>query len=151
VWSPHEKGTRLRAEIPLRVMIAEDSVLLREGLERLLTEAGIEVTGTSDTADKLLSLVANDEPDVAIVDIRLPRHTRTRGCRPRSRSERTTPTLSCWSSLSTWRWGWRYSSWATPRSGPGYLLKDRVSNVKEFVDAVRRVAEGGSAIDPTIV
>lgn len=131
--------------------IAEDSVLLREGLVRLLDEHGLEVVGTAGTADKLLVLVANEQPDVAIVDIRLPPTHTDEGMRAAleiraSYAETAVLVLSQYVEV-----GLAMQLLGDSADGAGYLLKDRVANVNEFIDAVKRVAGGGSAIDPTIV
>jgi DNA-binding NarL/FixJ family response regulator len=133
------------------VTIAEDSVLLREGLVRLLDEHGLEVVGTAGTADKLLVLVANEQPDVAIVDIRLPPTHTDEGMRAAleiraSYAETAVLVLSQYVEV-----GLAMQLLGDSADGAGYLLKDRVANVNEFIDAVKRVAGGGSAIDPTIV
>ena len=135
----------------MRVMIAEDNVLLREGLVRLLTENGIEVAGTSGNADKLLVLVANDPPDVAIVDIRLPPTHTDEGMKAalKIRAEHSDVGVLVLSQYV--EVGLAMQLLGDSAAGVGYLLKDRVSNVKDFLDAVVRVADGGSAIDPTIV
>jgi DNA-binding NarL/FixJ family response regulator len=99
-------------------MIAEDNVLLREGLVRLLSESEIEVVGTSGNADKLLVLVSDDPPDVAIVDIRLPPTHTDEGMRAACRSAPSTPRSVCWSSLNTWRSVWPCSCSAIPPPGP---------------------------------
>ena len=135
----------------VRVAIAEDSVLLREGIARILAEAGFEVVGQSSTADDLLLKVRSYKPDVAIVDIRMPpTHTdeglgAAKTIRERHRdvgvlvlSQYVEPTYAM-------------ELVADDAQGVGYLLKDRVAEVGEFVNAVLRVAEGGSALDPAIV
>jgi DNA-binding NarL/FixJ family response regulator len=132
-------------------MIAEDSVLLREGLVRLLTEHDIEVTGTADTADKLLVLVADDEPDVAIVDIRLPPTHTDEGMRAATTIRQRHPGVGVLVLSQYVEVGLAMQLLGDSAEGTGYLLKERIGNVREFVDAVHRVAAGGSAIDPTIV
>ncbi len=135
----------------MRVMIAEDSVLLREGLERLLTEAGVDVIGTAGTADKLLTLVAHDAPDAAIVDIRLPPTHSDEGMQAALAIRADHPDVGVLVLSQYVEVGLAMRLLGDSAEGAGYLLKDRVSNVADFIDAVRRVAEGGSAIDPTIV
>jgi DNA-binding NarL/FixJ family response regulator len=132
-------------------MIAEDSVLLREGLVRLLTEHDIEVTGTADTADKLLVLVADDEPDVAIVDIRLPPTHTDEGMRAATTIRQRHRGVGVLVLSQYVEVGLAMQLLGDSAEGTGYLLKERIGNVREFVDAVHRVARGGSAIDPTIV
>jgi DNA-binding NarL/FixJ family response regulator len=132
-------------------MIAEDSVLLREGLVRLLTEHDIEVSGTADTADKLLVLVADDEPDVAIVDIRLPPTFSDEGMRAAMALRQHHRGVGVLVLSQYVEVGLAMQLLGDSAEGTGYLLKERIGNVREFVDAVHRVAAGGSAIDPTIV
>jgi len=135
----------------MRVMIAEDNVLLREGLVRLLTESGIEVAGTSGNADKLLVLVDDDPPDVAIVDIRMPPTHTDEGMKAALKIRADHPDVGVLVLSQYVEVGLAMQLLGDSAAGAGYLLKDRVSNVKDFMDAVGRVAEGGSAIDPTIV
>jgi len=132
-------------------MIAEDSVLLREGLARLLTEHGIEVTGTAGTADKLLVLVDGDEPDVVIVDIRLPPTHTDEGMRAAVEIRAAHPEVGVLVLSQYVEVGLAMQLLGDSADGAGYLLKDRVANVNEFIDAVHRVANGGSAIDASIV
>jgi DNA-binding NarL/FixJ family response regulator len=132
-------------------MIAEDNVLLREGLVRLLTENGIEVAGTSGNADKLLVLVDDDPPDVAIVDIRLPPTHTDEGMKAALKIRAEHPDTGVLVLSQYVEVGLAMQLLGDSAAGAGYLLKDRVSNVKDFMDAVGRVADGGSAIDPTIV
>jgi len=135
----------------MRVMLAEDNVLLREGLVRLLTESGIEVAGTSGNADKLLVLVDDDPPDVAIIDIRLPPTHTDEGMKAALKIRAGHPDVGVLVLSQYVEVGLAMQLLGDSAAGVGYLLKDRVSNVKEFMDAVARVADGGSAIDPTIV
>jgi DNA-binding NarL/FixJ family response regulator len=135
----------------MRVMIAEDNVLLREGLVRLLTESGIEVAGTSGNADKLIVLVYDDPPDVAIVDIRLPPTHTDEGMKAALKIRAEHPDIGVLVLSQYVEVGLAMQLLGDSAAGAGYLLKDRVSNVKDFLDAVTRVADGGSAIDPTIV
>jgi DNA-binding NarL/FixJ family response regulator len=135
----------------MRVMIAEDNVLLREGIVRLLIENGIEVAGTSGNADKLLVLVADEPPDVAIVDIRLPPTHTDEGMKAALRIRTELPDVGVLVLSQYVEVGLAMQLLGDSPAGAGYLLKDRISNVTDFIDAVRRVADGGSAIDPTIV
>jgi DNA-binding NarL/FixJ family response regulator len=132
-------------------MIVEDSVLLREGVTRLLEEGGMEVVGTAGTAEKLMVLVANDPPDVAIVDIRLPPTHTDEGMRAALRLRADHPEVGVLVLSQHVEVGLAMQLLGDSAEGAGYLLKDRISNVGEFIDSVRRVGEGGSAIDPTIV
>jgi DNA-binding NarL/FixJ family response regulator len=135
----------------MRVVIAEDSVLLREGLTRLLTENGLEVVGTCQTADDLLLKVRSYSPDVAIVDIRLPPTHSDEGLQAALEIRSTYPDVGVLVLSQYVEVGLALKLLAESAEGAGYLLKDRISNVKDFVGAVRRVAEGGSALDPIIV
>jgi DNA-binding NarL/FixJ family response regulator len=135
----------------VRVAIAEDSVLLREGVARLLTEAGLDVATQCDNADELLRNVASHEPDVAVVDIRLPPNHRDEGLRAALEIRSRHPSVGVLVLSQYVEVGLALKLVADSAEGVGYLLKDRISDVKEFVAAVRRVAEGGSALDPIIV
>ena len=132
-------------------MIAEDSVLLREGLARLLAERGVEVVGQCTTPDDLLLKVRSYAPDVAIVDIRLPPTHSDEGIRAAEQIRARHPSVGVLVLSQYVELGLAMKLLAESAEGIGYLLKDRVSDVKEFAAAVRRVAEGGSAIDPTII
>jgi len=135
----------------VRAVIAEDSVLLREGVSRVLGDAGFDVVGACDTAEELLVKVRTHEPDIAIVDIRLPPTHSDEGLEAalRIRAEHAGVGVLVLSQYV--EVGLAMKLLADSAEGAGYLLKDRIGNVKEFVAAVRRVADGGSAIDPIIV
>jgi len=132
-------------------MIAEDSVLLREGVSRLLSESGVDVVATCDSADELLMLVAGNKPDVVIVDIRLPPTFTDEGMKAALAIRARHPDVGVLVLSQYVEVGLAMQLLADSADGAGYLLKDRVSNVEDFVDAVHRVADGGSAIDPSIV
>ena len=137
---------------PMRIVIADDSLLVREGIARLLQEAGFEVVGQAGTADGLLDLVRSAAPDVAIIDIRMPptftdeglravvaiREEHGEGIGILVLSHHTEPAFA----LRLLEEGAR---------GTGYLLKDRVSDLEDLADAVRRVARGGTVVDPAVV
>jgi DNA-binding NarL/FixJ family response regulator len=135
----------------VRVVIAEDSVLLREGLERLLSESGLEVVGSCETAKDLLLSVQSSSPDVAIIDIRLPPTHNDEGLRAALEIRARHPSVGVLVLSQYVELGLAMKLLADSAEGAGYLLKDRISDVDGFVDAVRRVANGGSAIDPIIV
>src|SRR5215217_9759587 len=135
----------------MRVVIAEDSVLLRDGLERMLCQKGIEVLGTCDTGDELLRKVGGLHPDVAIVDIRLPPTHQDEGMRAALEIRRLHPAVGVLVLSQYVQLGLAMKLLSESAEGAGYLLKDRIGDVKEFVAAVRRVADGGSALDPIIV
>jgi DNA-binding NarL/FixJ family response regulator len=135
----------------MRVVVADDVMLVRSGLARLLADAGVEVVGEAADADDLLRLVALDQPDVAIVDIRMPPTHTDEGLvaarRIRERYPKTSVVL-----LSQYlepRYAQRLL--ADQPGGLGYLLKERVSDIAVLVDALRRVTEGECVIDPTII
>ncbi len=135
----------------MRVAIAEDSVLLREGLARLLDDSGIEVVAQSADADDLLLKVRSYSPDVAIVDIRLPPTHNDEGLRAALEIRSKHPDVAVLVLSQYVELGLALTLLADSAEGVGYLLKDRISDVDEFVAALRRVADGGSALDPIIV
>jgi len=135
----------------VRVAIAEDSVLLREGVARLLGEAGLEVVAQCDNADDLLVEVRNDRVDVAIVDIRLPPTHNDEGLRAALRIRADHPAVGVLVLSQYVELGLAMKLLANSAEGVGYLLKDRIGDLDEFVGAVERVAAGGSALDPIIV
>jgi DNA-binding NarL/FixJ family response regulator len=132
-------------------MIAEDSVLLREGIARLLTESGWDVVARCETADELLVRVAAGAPDVVIVDIRMPPTYTDEGIRAALTLRETRPDLGVLVLSQYVEVPLAIRLLEDSPDGVGYLLKDRISNVADFLDSVHRVATGGSAIDPQIV
>jgi DNA-binding NarL/FixJ family response regulator len=132
-------------------MIAEDSVLLREGVARVLDDAGVEVAAACATADELLLKVRSFPPDVAIVDIRLPPTHSDEGLRAALEIRASHPSVGVLVFSQYVELGLALKLLANSADGAGYLLKDRITDVDEFVAAVRRVAAGGSALDPLIV
>lgn len=135
----------------MRVVLAEDSVLLREGVARILSEAGFEIVGQAGDADELLLKVRSYSPDVAIVDIRMPPTHTDEGLRAAQEIREKHPNCGVLVLSQYVEAAYAMELLAESAEGVGYLLKDRVSDVNEFADAVRRVGEGGSALDPTIV
>ncbi len=135
----------------MRIAIAEDSVLLREGLARLLAEAGFEVTARCGSADELLRELRVAVPDVVILDIRLPPTHRDEGMRAAIEIRATYPGVNVLVLSQYVELGLAMKLLAESADGVGYLLKDRISEVPEFLEAVHRVARGGSAVDPLIV
>jgi DNA-binding NarL/FixJ family response regulator len=135
----------------VRVAIAEDSVLLREGLARLLDDAGFDVVAQCADADDLLLKVRSYSPAVAIVDIRLPPTHNDEGLRAALEIRSKHPGVAVLVLSQYVELGLAMKLLADSAEGVGYLLKDRISDVNEFVTALRRVAEGGSALDPIIV
>ena len=138
-------------ETRLRVAIAEDTVLLREGIARLLEEAGFEIVGQSSTADDLLLKVRSYHPDVAIVDIRMPPTHTDEGLRAAKTIREQHPDVGVLVLSEYLEPAYAMEVISDNAEGVGYLLKQRVSELDEFASAVRRVAEGGSALDPAIV
>ena len=135
----------------MRVAIAEDSVLLREGVARLLGDAGFHVVAQCENADDLLRKVDSHEVDVAIVDIRLPPTHNDEGLRAALDVRARHPSVGVLVLSQYVELGLAMKLLADSAEGVGYLLKDRIGDVKDFTAAVRRVAAGGSAIDPIIV
>jgi DNA-binding NarL/FixJ family response regulator len=135
----------------VRVAIAEDSVLLREGLSRLLTDGGFDVVGRWDNADDLLARVRSDPPDVAVLDIRLPPTHSDEGLRAALHLRERHRAVGVLVLSQYVEVGLAMKLLADSAEGVGYLLKDRISDVPEFLAAVRRVGRGGSALDPTII
>src|ERR1044072_6413082 len=135
----------------LRVVIADDSVLLREGLSRLLEESGFEVAGQAGDAEDLLRKVGAHHPDVAVVDVRMPPTHTDEGLRAahRIRAEHPDTAVLVLSQYVEEAYALEMLSESTERTG--YLLKERVADVETFTDAVRRVAGGSSALAPEVV
>jgi DNA-binding NarL/FixJ family response regulator len=135
----------------VRVVLAEDSVLLREGVARLLLDAGFEVVGQAANADELLLKVRSYSPDVAIVDIRMPPTHTDEGLRAAQEIREKYPGTGVLVLSQYAEPAYAMELLSESAEGVGYLLKDRVSDVNDFCAAVKRVAEGGSALDPTVV
>jgi DNA-binding NarL/FixJ family response regulator len=135
----------------VRVVIAEDSVLLREGLSRLLAESGFTVVAAVEDADSLLTAVAREQPEVAIVDIRLPPTRTDEGLRAATMIRKSHPAVGVLVLSQYVRVSYAVELLGQGADRVGYLLKDRVSDLAEFTSAIRRVAQGGSAIDPVVV
>ena len=135
----------------MRVVIAEDSAILRDGLAQLLTMRGVEVAAAVDNATDLLAAVAAHTPDAAVVDVRLPPDHTDEGIRAAIELRRVHPGLGVliFSQYVETRHAARLL--AGDASGIGYLLKERVMDIGEFVDALERVAAGGTALDPRVV
>jgi DNA-binding NarL/FixJ family response regulator len=138
--------------VPIRIVLAEDSLLLREGIARILTDAGFAVTAQVGTADELLAVVRSQRPDVAVVDIRMPPTHTDEGLRAAEaiRAEHGSAVgVLVLSQYVETTFALRLVTEGA--GGVGYLLKDRVADLDDIADAVRRVARGGSVIDPEIV
>jgi DNA-binding NarL/FixJ family response regulator len=134
-----------------RVVLADDSVLLREGIARILEEAGFEIVGQAGTADELLLKVRSYKPDVAVVDIRMPPTHTDEGLQAAKEIRERHPQTAVLVLSQYVESGYALELLQGSAEGVGYLLKDRVSDVAEFAAAVSRVAAGGSALDPTVV
>jgi DNA-binding NarL/FixJ family response regulator len=135
----------------VRVVIGEDSVLLREGAARILEEAGIEVAGQAGDAEDLLRKVRAHKPDVAIVDIRMPPDNTDDGLRAAAKIREELPGTGILVLSQYVEEHYAVDLLSAGSEGVGYLLKDRIAEVDRLVDAVRRVAEGGSVLDPEVV
>ena len=135
----------------MRVVVAEDSVLLREGIARLLDERGFEVVGQAADADDLMRKVGAHKPDIAVVDIRMPPTNTDDGLRAALRIRGEHPETGVLVLSAYVEETYALELVSESAAGLGYLLKDRIADVDAFVDAVRRVADGGSALDPEVV
>jgi DNA-binding NarL/FixJ family response regulator len=135
----------------VRVVLADDSILLREGTARLLEEAGFDVVGQAGDADDLLLKVRSYDPDVAIVDIKMPPTHTDEGVQAAKQIRERYPQVGVLVLSQYVEGDYALELIADSAEGVGYLLKDRVADLTEFAAAVRRVAEGGSALDPEIV
>lgn len=135
----------------LRVVVADDSVLLREGLVRVLVEAGHEVVGSFPDADSLLASVAELAPDLAVLDVRMPPTFRDEGVRAAIRLRSLLPDTGILLLSQYVEVAYAQELLGSGSGGVGYLLKDRVASLEELVDALDRIAEGGTVLDPEVV
>ncbi len=135
----------------MRIAIAEDSVLLRAGLVRLLTDAGEEVVAEAGDGVDLIEAVARERPDLAIVDVRMPPTYRDEGIRAALELRQRHPDTAVLVLSQYVEEEYASELLADHRGGVGYLLKDRVADVSEFVESARRVAAGGTVLDPEVV
>jgi DNA-binding NarL/FixJ family response regulator len=135
----------------MRLVIAEDSVLLREGMVRLLEEQGFEVAGQAGDGEDLLRKVRAHKPDVAVVDVRMPPTHTDEGLRAAQQIREELPSTGVLVLSQYVEEEYATELIGDRADGVGYLLKDRVADVDAFVDAVRRVGQGGSALDPEVV
>jgi len=135
----------------VRVVLAEDLTLLREGLVRLLRDNDFEVVAAVSDGDALVRAVVEHEPDIAVVDIRLPPDFRDEGLRAALAARERVPKTAILVVSQYVEHAYAAELLADRGGGVGYLLKDRIMHVGEFVDAVRRVAAGGTALDPEVV
>jgi DNA-binding NarL/FixJ family response regulator len=135
----------------VRVVIAEDLALLRDGLTRLLRDNGLDVVDAVETGDALVHAVLRERPEIAIVDIRLPPTFRDEGLRAALELRRVAPETAVLIVSQYVEQAYAAELLASGEGGVGYLLKDRVMEVDDFVESVRRVAAGGTALDPQVV
>ncbi|MEU5079313.1 MULTISPECIES: response regulator transcription factor [Streptomyces] len=135
----------------LRVVLAEDSVILRDGMVELLGARGCEVVATAGTASELLAEVAEHRPDVAVVDIRMPPTHTDEGIRAAVEIRARTAEVGILVFSQHVETAWATRLLADGAAGIGYLLKERVARTSEFVDALHRVADGGTVLDPEVV
>ncbi|MEA5364268.1 response regulator transcription factor [Amycolatopsis sp., V23-08] len=135
----------------MRVVIAEDAVLLRAGVTRLLADEGIETVAAVDNGDDLLGAVQEHRPDLAIVDVRMPPTFTDEGLRAALAARKELPGLPVLVLSQYVEESYAVELLSGGAGGVGYLLKERVADVADFLDAVRRVANGGTAIDPDVI
>ncbi|PXY18247.1 response regulator transcription factor [Prauserella flavalba] len=135
----------------MRVVIAEDAVLLRAGVERLLADEGIETVAAVGNGDELLTAVEQHRPELAIVDVRMPPTFTDEGLRAALRAREIVPGLPVLVLSQYVEETYAVELLSAGAGGVGYLLKERVADVTDFLDAVRRVASGGTAIDPEVI
>jgi DNA-binding NarL/FixJ family response regulator len=135
----------------VRLVVAEDSLLLREGLVRLLEEAGFEVVGQAGDADDLVRKVCAHNPDVAVIDVRMPPTNTNDGLRAALEIRRQRPEVGVLVLSAYVEETYAHELLAGGAAGVGYLLKHRVAELERFTEAVRRVGEGGSVLDPEVV
>ena len=136
---------------PLRVVIAEDSVLIREGIARLIEESGGTVVAKVGDGEAFVAAVEAHRPDVSVVDVRMPPTQRDEGLRAAIEARRRVPGTPVLVLSQYVERQYATELLADRAGGVGYLLKDRVGDVREFMDALRRVARGGTALDPEVV
>ncbi|HEX4759297.1 MAG TPA: response regulator transcription factor [Thermoleophilaceae bacterium] len=135
----------------MRVVVADDSVLLREGIVRILGDSGFDVVGQAGDAEDLVRKVAAHKPDVAIIDVRMPPTNTDDGLRAAQKIRAELPGTGVLVLSQYIEEGYALELLSENAEGVGYLLKDRVADVERFTESVRRVGEGGSALDPEVV
>jgi DNA-binding NarL/FixJ family response regulator len=135
----------------MRIVIAEDSVLLRDGLTRMLTDGGFEVVAAVPDAEQLLKAVTEHQPDLAIIDVRMPPTHTDEGIWAALVIRREQPDVALLVLSQYVEESYATDLLGAATSSVGYLLKDRIAHVSDFLDAVRRVAAGGTALDPEVV
>jgi DNA-binding NarL/FixJ family response regulator len=135
----------------LRIVIAEDSALIREGLARVITESGGEVVAMVGDGPAFIEAVERHRPDISVVDVRMPPTQRDEGLRAAIEARRRVPGTPVLVLSQYVERAYATELLADRAGGVGYLLKDRVADIREFMDALRRVARGGTALDPEVV
>jgi DNA-binding NarL/FixJ family response regulator len=135
----------------MRVVLADDSLLLREGVARLLEDAGLDVVAQAGDAEDLLRKVGAHKPDIAIIDVKMPPTHTDEGLRAAAEIRDHHPGVGVLVLSQYIEEGYALDLLSDSAEGMGYLLKDRVADLDRFIDAVRRVGEGGSALDPEVV
>lgn len=135
----------------LRVVVADDSVLLREGLVRVLAEAGVDVVGSYPDAEQLLAELVELAPDLAVLDVRMPPTFRDEGVRAAIRARGLLPEVGILLLSQYVEVAYAQELLSSGRGGIGYLLKDRVASLAELADAIERIAGGGTVLDPEVV
>jgi DNA-binding NarL/FixJ family response regulator len=149
--TPADREAASGGSAALRVVVAEDDALLREGIASLLELAGHEVVGRASDARELLLKVRSYDPDIAVVDVRMPPNLADDGLRAAAEIRRSHPSVAVLVLSQHLEPAYMLELVGDDASGVGYLLKDRVRDVAQFVDAVQRVAAGGTAFDPAVV
>ncbi len=137
--------------MPIRVVVADDSVLLREGLVRVLVEAGVEVVGSYGDATSLLAELSELAPDLVVLDVRMPPTFRDEGVRAAIEARAINPSVGILLLSQYVEVAYAQELLSGGRGGVGYLLKDRVASLDELRDAVERIAAGGTVLDPEVV
>jgi DNA-binding NarL/FixJ family response regulator len=135
----------------MRIVIAEDNTLLREGIVLLVRSAGHEVVGVAGSGPEIVPALVKHRPDIAVLDVRMPPSFRDEGLRAAVEARKQLPGLPVLVLSQYVEQAYATELLATGANGTGYLLKDRIGRVEEFLDALERVAAGGTALDPEVV
>jgi DNA-binding NarL/FixJ family response regulator len=149
--APPASATVAPSAAKLRVVVADDSVLLREGLVRVLVEAGLEVVGSYGDAVELLAELEWLAPDLAVLDVRMPPTFKDEGVRAAIEARRVRPALGILLLSQYVEVSYAQELLSSGQGGVGYLLKDRVASLEELQDAIDRIAAGGTVLDPEVV
>jgi DNA-binding NarL/FixJ family response regulator len=136
---------------PLRVVVADDSVLLREGLVRVLAEAGVDVVGSYGDGDQILEALPSVAPDLVVLDVRMPPTFRDEGVRAAIQARRLQPGVGILLLSQYVEVAYARELLSDGKGGIGYLLKDRVASLSELQSAIERIASGGTVLDPEVV